>query len=427
MSFWNTFEKSSVKAPKQEFTRPTDVLEMLDKDSALSADKHTPARFIGPIFGINTINVPIIRDNRFFRKKETSRLIAIPKQSLSYDYASKQMDVSKCPYLQYVTLENESILVATINYVKETDIKDKDILLKVLEQDGLRAAFWDNQDTRKILLDCRELSDILTPIAKRGVREYYTNVVLFPDDQPLTQAMINTYVDMTVRTPAEQTPQSYLDYSTTYNLPVYLKDSKTSAAPTPVKVLKMSESVLRNLFEEVVKLNTVYINKETKEKEFKGVEDPEFGCEVLLRLKELSFRGATGKKMYSIVCSRGERIPLTESERKYLLWDLTKLKSHETYDQAFTFLNDMGYCKGAVAATPKVETVSQPVVTQPQVVPAVAPVQAPMQVPVAPVQSTIPESAVDALPWAPPAQAEEKPVKPMVKATAADDFDSVFA
>lgn len=441
MSFWNTFEKATTK-PKQEIVKPSDILDLIEKESVFSTDSHTATRFVGPIFGINTINVPIIRDGHFFRKKETNMLISLPKQSLGYDYTTKQMDESKCPYLQYVTLDNETLLVATINYVKDSSIKDKDYLLKVLENDGLRAAYWTDKTAKDAITSSRELSMHLQSIAKRGVKEYYTNMIVYSDKHPITEAMRNTYTDMTIRTLSEQTPVSYLDYTTTYGTPVYLKESKATSAPTPVKVFKMSEASLRDLFENVVKLNTVIVNKETREKEFKGVEDPEYGCEVLVKLEETAFRTLKGAKTYMTKLAKNDRIPLTEAESKYLLWDLTKLKVEESYDQAYEFLKGMGYCDKVISNkvvtldTPVVSTpilqpmqpivvTSQPVATQPIAQPTVAvqPVIAPT-----PVASSIPAEAVDQLPWGDTptvATPIEQPVKQMV-VSSGDDFDSIF-
>lgn len=434
MSFWNTFEKATTK-PKDEIIKPGDIVELVDKEADFSVDTHTATRFVGPIFGTNTINVPIIKDGRFFRKPDINMLISIPKHSLGYDYKTKTLDESKCPYLQYVTLDNELLLVATINYVKDSSMKDKDHLLSVLENKGLKYAYWGDKQTKEAIQGSKELSGLLGPIAKRGIKEYYTNVIVYADNRPITETMRNAYTDMTVRSASEQTPISYLDYSATYNLPVYLKDSKSSAASTPVKVLKLTEAGLRGLFEDIVKLNTIVINADTREKEFKGIEDPLYGCEVLVKLEEMSFRTYKGAKTYSYKLAKGERIPLTEAEKKYLLWDLTKLKVEETSEQAHDFLNKLGYCDKVISG--KTVTIDTPVVTQPTMTvqqPAVPVPAQPVVVAPIPVASSIPASAVTELPWGNAAvvtpqvtqpTAVEKPVKQMVVA-ANDDFDSVF-
>ena len=443
MTFWDTFEKAKT-TQKSTFVRQTDIVEFVNKETDFSTDDHTAVRFLGAMYGINTINVPIIRDNRFYRKKDTNQLIALPKQVLGYDYRTKQLDESKCPYLQYVNLDNELLLVATINYVKESNIKDKEYLLNALENTGLKNCYWNDKQAREIIQSSRELSMHLASIASKGTREYFSNILIYP----VNKQAINAYTDMSVRTMSEQTPQAFLDYTTTYGEKVFFKDNKQTVAPTPVKVIRLTAKHLEKLFNDIVKLNTVTIDKDTKEKEIKGIEDPNFGCAVNVRLDPMAFRTMAGKPTYSFAFTRGDREELSDAEKKFLLWDLRKLGSQETYDDALKFLTEGGYCSKVISNKfvdmsgnsnqPVQAQVKAPVADElpwdttpakpaeevkPQVQPVVeaAKEEAAAETPKAKVEEIL-ETPAEVK------EVKEKPVKKIVQSKQIDDdFDSIFS
>lgn len=452
MNFWTSFEKTTAPKPKIEFIRNEDIVDLLDTKVAFKAGDWTHSRFIGPMFGLCSIAVPIItRDQKFFRKPDTNKLIAIPKQVLGFNYQTNELDEEVCPYLKNVTLDNELLLIATINYVRESTIHEKDYLLSVLQNDGLRKAYWNDKKARELMTT--ELKGHLRSVASRGSKDYFSNILVY-GEEGISANTQKAYTDLTLRNNAESTKVDFLDYSSAYGLQVYLKTNKETPTVTPLKVIKFSESVLKDLFNDVVKLNTV-TDKETRVKENKGVEDPEFGCEVLVRLEETQLKSFKGEKIYKLKFSKGDRMALNEAERAYLLWDTRKLKSTETYDQASTWLKDMGYLTTSASkvhtldVTPQTHSYVNPAPTaQASVVygtPNVASVEptanaqaetaytAPVATPVVAnvaIASTIPAAAVDELPWETeePVEVKVAPAKKPTKAAskAEEDFESLF-
>ena len=435
MSFWKQVEERP-QDKKLNYIIAKDLVDLLDKETDLSVTKPKQLRFLGSFFGVNTINVPLIKENRFVRKKDTSRLVAIPKICLGYDYLSNTLDESKCPYLQHANINNPSLLLATIDYVETSDMKDKELLVQRLRSHGLRYAWFEDQTTKGLIKASRELSDHLQTILKNGNRDYYSNVLIHPV-QPNQEAM---YTDFTYRSPSETIPTDFLDYTSSYGEKVYLKD-KASKAVTPVKVMKLSANVLETGLYPVVQLNKV-INAEGVE-EIKGLEDPEYGATVYTQLKPTALKSFQGKTTFSYAFQRGERNRLTENEKKYLLWDLRVLQGNETYDQALKFLSEVGYIqdKGTktisfgdnvasapanfmaqmasiAAPLPAMNQVAQPVM--PQVAPAIQPVVQPAVAPV--VQPVIQPVAQPVLQQAPVMQ---QPAASAAVSTA-DDFDSMF-
>lgn len=350
MSFWNALE-AQPQNEKSSYVIVKDLVNLLDKEKDIGTTGFKQIRFLGSFFGVNTINVPLLTNNNQFVRKN-NRLVSIPKISLGYDYLTGKLDESKCPYLQYATLDSSALTQAVISYITESTIKDKELLLQSINAYGLRRT-WNDKTCNTIIKTSRELTDQLKSVAECGVKDFYCNVIVYP----IKPDFDRVYADFNMRTEGEKTPVNFLTYSTTYGEQVYLKDADRQApSQTPAKVIKLSSNALAGLFKDVVKLNTLDPNDPTTE--LKGIEDPTFGCRVNVRLEPLpNLKAPDGKLVCKYVFSRGDRTPLTDNEKKYLLWDLTKLQGTETHEQAITFLQKQGYINtGASMNTNNIQT-----------------------------------------------------------------------
>ena len=92
----------------------------------------------------------------------------------------------------------------------------------------------------------------------------------------------------------------------------YLDASEQPA--TPVKVLSIPVSVMRTIRELEEDLNVV-------DGKVYPVNHPKYGRDLLLRFKE----SASPSEMYSVSLSAGHT-PLTKEERRYKIWDLSKIE-----------------------------------------------------------------------------------------------------
>lgn len=348
MSFWNNFNNNTAqksKFAKPEIVKPDDLMEFVSKDS-FAVEDWSRTRFFGPVYGTSTINVPIIRDGKFYKKPTGgSRLICIPKKSLGFNFQTGQLDETKCPYLQHITLDNPLIKTAVLNYLEESNVKDKETAIDYIEKEGLKKAYW-NKDIKKIISLSTELSSMLQNISSRGLKEFYTNVFVVDKAKPLTTELKARFKDLAVRRSSEQTPKAdTLGYSDTYKTQLYFAEDKNSASLTPLKVLRLSESNMNNIYSMVVKLNTVITENPdgSEREEVRAVEHPEEGCEVRIQRKPSQLKSFTGNPVFTLEFGKGDRRPLVEEQKLWMLWDLTKLGSTESYDDAEAFLRDLKY------------------------------------------------------------------------------------
>lgn len=338
MSFWNAIQAQPQKQ-KTNYVIAKDVVTLLDKEKHIGIDQTWKTlRFIGPIFGLQTINVPLIKAGKFFRKEATGKLISIPKTSLGYDYMTNQLDESKCPYLEHLKLSNPALLQAVIDYIETSTMKDKQLVLDHLKYKGLAATYMD-KTCRDIIKSSRELDDIISNVSRRGTKEFYSNVILYPlifDAQ--TQ---NMFLNKQTRSESENTPVDFLYYTKAYGEKVFLKDAN-SLSQTPCKVIKLTANQLEKFNKDVVQLNTT--DQPDGSRVVHDVEHPLYGCKINVRLEPTPMKNfLTGKSMYSYVFNKGDKSPLSENEKQLLIHDLTKLQSNESYNEAVEFLNSQGY------------------------------------------------------------------------------------
>lgn len=343
-SFWGNYEKGSSqksKYQKADIVRPGDLMEIVKPIDVFNDESWTKTRFFGPMFGLSILNVPIIRQEKFFKKD--SRYICIPKQLLGYNFQTGQLDESKCPYLKYLTLDNSLLAIATVNYLKESNVKDKETLITSIENDGLRKTYY-NKELRKIITSSRDLSQILINIASKGAKEFYSNVYI---KKSLKAEEKERFKNLDVRKSSEKKPVTdTLGYSALYNLPVYFAESKESVLNTPLRVMRFTEANIGNLVNKVFKLNSISVEDPdgSERDEIKAIEDPEFGCEVQIMLQQSQLQSFSGSGKIMIPdFAKGDRAPLTEEQKTWLMWDLSKIKTKETYDEAMTFLQELGY------------------------------------------------------------------------------------
>jgi hypothetical protein len=339
MSFWSAIENKKSNFDKVKFVQANQVVELVDKEKDLRGDSFVNARLLGNFVGFRILTVPLLKDGKFLRKG--NHLVGYPKASLGYNYLSGELDESKCPYLQMINASNTTIVNAVISFITDpaSTMKDKDELANYIRHYGLSAA-WEDKQMKALLEGSKELVALLKPIMTRGHEEYYTNIVLDP-----MQAEKNpSYYDMSSRTAYEATLRDFPLYTETYGKQVYFKESKASAAPTPVKVLKVTSSHLRTIFKDVVKENLI-TNSEGND-EVRNIEDPTVGSYIKIRLETLAnLKQANGNPTttYKFALGTIPRKPLTENESKYLLWDLSKISGNETYEEAVGLLARLGY------------------------------------------------------------------------------------
>ena len=400
-NFWSKFGDSQNKKTREAFVKQQDILEFIVSEEVFSTQNWVKMRLIGPMLGICSMAIPLIRNNeeRFFRNAVSKRLIAIPKQLLGYDYFTGTLDESICPYTKHMNMDNPMLSVAVINYLYDVDAKEKDSLVQAIENNGLRKTFY-NKESNKLLSEIEkgELVELLKSVASKGTKESYRNILVYTDQyKKLPLNIKERFIDSSLRSSTEQEAISFLDYTKEFNHTVHLCDSKESTPNTPIKVIKLSEANVSDIYNNVSKLNTSYNEAEDKEM-ILPINDPINGCMINVMLEERSFKG---KNVYLKKFMKDERVALTTNEKKMMLWDLTKLKGSETYDQAFKFLDDMGYIAkgqavdlGSTLVTPVHNNTSTPPMAD--------------------------NSKTTTLPWG---NETEKSVKP---AEGEDDFDSIF-
>lgn len=339
MTFWKAIEERP-QQNKATYVVAKDLVELLDKKKHIG-DKgdFKTLRFVGPFFGVKTINVPIIKNDRFIRKSESNRLVAIPKTCLGYDYATGALDEDKCPYLKHVNIHSPVLQAAVINYINDSSMKDKDALLSLVKARGV-ASLWGDKVSRELLQqNSKELADFLQPLVRGGINDFYCNVLLYP--LVWNQQTIEMFANPNTRTESERLPVDFLDYSTTYGEKVFLKE-KGSLSQTPCKVIKLSANGLEKFFKDVVKLNTVADAQGVEH--IKGVEDPIYGCKINTRLEMTKLKNPfNGDATYSYVFVKGDRQALNDHEKQVLLWDLRLLQGEETKAQAEEFLQGCGW------------------------------------------------------------------------------------
>jgi len=91
--------------------------------------------------------------------------------------------------------------------------------------------------------------------------------------------------------------------------------SKNSKSWTPVKVMRMPTSVVRDI-QRIITMNKHKVDGKVREYE---ISHPVYGCDLFISFD----KNAQGASMYSV--QKGDKSKLTKEEKGYLIWDLNGL------------------------------------------------------------------------------------------------------
>ena len=341
MSFWLAAKASHSNKPqnKPSFVKTSELLKLVKSDESFSTSSWSRIRFFGPAFGIKTIPVPIIKEERFYRKENAKFLVALPKQSLGYDYRTRTSDDSKCPYLKYINLDNPLLATAVINYVYDQELPNAEAIVRSIENDGLRKTYF-NPNLKKDLQSRKELMDVLRPISMKGTEKFYTNVLMYNDSYvKLPEESKKRFIDLSLRSESEKIKVSLLNYEQSFGEKLYLCDSIDSERLTPIQVLELSEANVEDIRNNVALLNTTY-DEESQVEIQHSIEDPKNGCGILVQLEARQIGKTT---IHTKKFMKDQQRPLTENEKKFMLWNLEILKTKETFDEAYDYVEKIGY------------------------------------------------------------------------------------